>query len=488
MDHLNKRMTKLLLILSEQRDFVTADTLSKLLNLSKKSIYREIKAINERQEEFPLIISERGRGYKLDYDRYISQGNSLQRREINPRSRQNRVIETLLLCSPHPMKVEDLYMNDYVSDSTIALDEKMMIELLEPFHLRLVRQNKRLSIVGSEIHIRKALIELFQPLEVTDMEKFCLSNHFNKYDSLFVSDQLSEIEKSIGSHIPYPYNINIFSHLYILIARSRKGYSEDMNQALSEEEEEAMRVNDEYRQIASSIIETTENYLHRALSRKEVFYLYQYLISCRLTHRSEKQMIYSHALKDLTEDLIDEVERKLNRNFHEAKLINDLVQHMKPLINRLENNIYIHNPLLGQIQAAYPEIFKALTECVEGIESQYGKISADEIGFLTVYFARVMENSSGPIKTIIMCTTGIGTSELIRVKVKNKFPQLEVMQVVSRLEIDQALRDVDNVQLILTTIDYTPKLPISTLLISVMLTVKDCERIQGMIEQITGNK
>lgn len=88
-----------------------------------------------------------------------------------------------------------------------------------------------------------------------------------------------------------------------------------MNQALSEEEEEAMRVNDEYRQIASSIIETTENYLHRALSRKEVFYLYQYLISCRLTHRSEKQMIYSHALKDLTEDLIDEVERKLNREF-----------------------------------------------------------------------------------------------------------------------------------------------------------------------------
>ena len=117
MDHLNKRMTKLLLILSEQRDFVTADTLSKLLNLSKKSIYREIKAINERQEEVPLIISERGKGYKLDYDRYISQGNSLQRRKINPRSRQNRVIETLLLCSPHPMKVEDLYMNDYVTSS-----------------------------------------------------------------------------------------------------------------------------------------------------------------------------------------------------------------------------------------------------------------------------------------------------------------------------------------------------------------------------------
>ena len=140
--------------------------------------------------------------------------------------------------------------------------------------------------MGSEIHIRKALIELFQPLEVTDMEKFCLSNHFNKYDSLFVSDQLSEIEKSIGSHIPYPYNI--FSHLYILIARSRKGYSEDMNQALSEEEEEAMRGNDEYCQIASSIIETTENYLHRALSRKEVFYLYQYLICLLYTSPSPR--------------------------------------------------------------------------------------------------------------------------------------------------------------------------------------------------------
>ncbi len=46
--------------------------------------------------------------------------------------------------------------------------------------------------------------------------------NFNRYDVLFVSEQLKLIEKTLGGGIPYPYNVNIFSHLYIMISRSRK--------------------------------------------------------------------------------------------------------------------------------------------------------------------------------------------------------------------------------------------------------------------------
>lgn len=487
MDHQDKRLHKLLFILAEQRDYMTADDLSHLMNVSKKSIYRAIKTINETSVDRPLIVSERGKGYKLDYDLYMTQEGVDQQDMMDPQTRQTRVMETLLLCSPQAVKVADLYSTFYVSDSTINLDEKMISEKLRSFDLKLLRQNKRLAIIGKEMNVRRALLEMIQPLEVMDMEEFSLSNHFNKYDALFVSDRLREIERYMGSLIPYPYNINIFSHLYILIARSRRGQTEDDDQELDQMVEEANFSNERYLHIAESIIQTTENYLHRSLSKREVLYLYQYLISSRLSKDPDPTIVYSEELREMTNDLIKRMGEKLHRHFNDPKLVVDLIQHMKPLRNRLVNGIRIHNPLLGQIQVAYPDIFKCLQEVIEEIRMIYHlpEITADEIGFLTVYFARAVETSVQAIRTIVMCTTGLGTSELIRVKVKKKFPELEVIRVVSRYEIDQILEEMSDIELVLTTIAYSPKIAIPTLLISAMLTTKDCMRIQEMIDALT---
>lgn len=485
MTQADERAQKLLCILSEQRDFMTADDLSRLMNLSQKSIYREIKAINDGNGDSPLILSERGKGYKLDYDRYMQNEHPEARQGLAPKTRQARVMETLLLCSPRSMKVDDLYAGYYVSDSTIQLDERMIAEDLATFQLELIRQNKRLAIVGEEINVRRALLEMIQPIEVMDVESFSLSNRFNKYDALFVSDRLREIEQLMGSPIPYPYNINIFSHLYILIARSRKGQGEEKKRPLTASEKASLEANPSYARIASSIIDLTRKYLHRYLSEREVLYLYHYLISSRLTNEPDPHLVCSAELRGLIQTLTSKMGEKLHQSFNDPKLLSDLVQHIKPLRNRLAHSIHIHNPLLGQIQMAYPKIFHCLVESVQEIDPSYGfeGISADEMGFLALYFARAVETNEKPIRTIVMCTTGVGTSELIRVKVKKKFPELEVVRVVSHSDIDQVIEEVGEVDLILTTIAYHPKRPIQTLMISAMLTPKDCMRIQEIIDE-----
>ena len=43
------------------------------------------------------------------------------------------------------------------------------------------------------------------------------------YDRQFLTAQLELIQRSFRTTIPYPYNINIFSHLYVLMKRYRTG-------------------------------------------------------------------------------------------------------------------------------------------------------------------------------------------------------------------------------------------------------------------------
>ena len=68
------REQRLLLLLTKRHDYITSDELAEYLGTSQKTIYRLIKKINETHGE-GLIQSEKGRGYKLNYEKYISQSN-----------------------------------------------------------------------------------------------------------------------------------------------------------------------------------------------------------------------------------------------------------------------------------------------------------------------------------------------------------------------------------------------------------------------------
>ena len=75
--------------------------------------------------------------------------------------------------------------------------------------------------------------------------------------------------------IPYPYSVNLFTHLYILIERFRNSV------ALSDGEfTEAMRSQMEehpsIREVCEKVVENLSTYLGTTLPAVEVYFLYQY--------------------------------------------------------------------------------------------------------------------------------------------------------------------------------------------------------------------
>ena len=126
-----------------------------------------------------------------------------------------------------------------------------------------------------------------------------------------------------------------------------------------------------------------------------------------------------------------------------GQLLLELASKIKPMINRLENSIHVKKSLLDQRKMTYETIFGKIAQVSKQVSKNYQlpAINEDENGFITLYFARMIETNQLPIRTLIMCTTGIGTSELLRVKVEKKFPVLQLDEIIATRNIQQSFKD-----------------------------------------------
>ena len=86
---------KIIKILSKSDRFVTADELAKSIGISTKTIYRAVNGINDHYDE-PIIVSERGKGLKLNYDRYLEltkqTGSENDKLDSTPLERRNQIL------------------------------------------------------------------------------------------------------------------------------------------------------------------------------------------------------------------------------------------------------------------------------------------------------------------------------------------------------------------------------------------------------------
>ncbi|MDZ4957361.1 hypothetical protein GNF51_16625, partial [Clostridium perfringens] len=82
-------------------------------------------------------------------------------------------------------------------------------------------------------------------------------------------------------------------------------------------------------------------------------------------------------------------------------------------------------------------------------------LSEDDIGFLTLHFAASLERikgNKGKVKRVILvCTTGVGTSLLLKVKLEDKVKdRLDIVDTFPWYEFNERL--LENIDLINTTI------------------------------------
>jgi activator of the mannose operon (transcriptional antiterminator) len=83
-----------------------------------------------------------------------------------------------------------------------------------------------------------------------------------------------------------------------------------------------------------------------------------------------------------------------------------------------------------------------------------------------------------------MCTTGVGTSELLRVKIEKKFPELEIVDVIASRDAKRFTEKYPGIDLILTTVNLTIERMIPTILVNSVFTKQDEKRVKEMLGEM----
>ena len=202
--------------------FITSEELSNGLNVSKKTIARHINSINKKYSQ-PIIVSQRGRGYELNYSNYLNVANSNVHNDSSTQLRQENMLAKLLFASPNDVKIYDLVNSLYISEPVLRNDEKQISKRICKWNLKLESKQRSVKITGNEKDIRSALMEVVLHInKSTDIET--LRKNTSQLDQKDFNFALSQVEMALrvlNGSLPYPYNINFFAHIYVLLIRAK---------------------------------------------------------------------------------------------------------------------------------------------------------------------------------------------------------------------------------------------------------------------------
>ena len=108
-------------------------------------------------------------------------------------------------------------------------------------------------------------------------------------------------------------------------------------------------------------------------------------------------------------------------------------------------------------------------------------ISEDELCYLCLYFQLALEPKTPRRRVLLVCSTGIGTSHLLKKRVATVFPELEIAAVISLRQLKN--RDVSDLDLILTTVGLDFEISCPSVTVSVLLDPKDIEEVRRALKE-----
>ncbi|TYP79630.1 BglG family transcription antiterminator [Paenibacillus methanolicus] len=190
---------------------------------------------------------------------------------------------------------------------------------------------------------------------------------------------------------------------------------------------------------------------------------------------------------EIVVELVAEVENLLGASLmRDRSLIEGLLHHMEPVLQRIREGQQIRNPLLLQIKRDYAELYEAVREAAARKLSGY-ELPEEEIGFLTMHFGAALERANlltVPVRALLVCTSGIGSSKMLAVRITKELPQIELIGRVSWFEaVRTPPSDYD---LIISTVDLPIK-PERYIKLSPLLTAEETERLRKFVHNLAAS-
>lgn len=494
---MNRKEEILKLILNES-SFISVESIASTLETSTKTIRNELNSMElVVNENHCNLIRKPGVGVfiegtfqnKQQLLLQIKSSNENKEEVLSPEERQKSILLKLLMESK-PLLIKGLVLDYYVSRATINKDIQILNQQLDGFDLEIeYLKGEGVVISGDEANKRKMIAKLqvaendqnLVVYKMTESEDSFISQFENLLNIDFKEIEMivNDAEKVLGFSFSSEAKLNLVIHIAITINRTKQGNDISLTSDLIN----AIKGQPEY-SIAKDTGKMIEQKFNVELSETEIYYILLHFLGAKrikeLNIDNVKLSSDQPILENLILDFIKHVQLELNL-FLEAdtELFNSLLLHLKPTINRLKYGLSLDNPLHEEIKFSYPAIYQAITRNVYLFKKAYNiQMPNNEIAFLVLHFAAARERNSKPIKVLVMCASGLGTSQLIVAKLKRAFSNLNIIDVVSSMEaVNYSSEEID---LIISTISISS--PIKTIVINPLLPETDMKAIKELVE------
>jgi len=496
---MNRKEDIVKFILNE-KNLVSVDLIAKAVNSSPKTVRNELDLIEPILQDHHLVmIKKPGQGITIEGDPYDKQQllSFFKTRHdssyLSPAERQRSILSKLF-AENRPIMIKELGLDYYVSRSTITKDISELNGLLNDFQLVIEYQKgEGIVIVGEESAKRKALAKLvpfeenrslvYYNADDNDRRSHSFVNRFEEalqLDYKKVEEIVAHAETRLGYSFSTEARINLIIHIAIAIRRTQQGN----NIRLTEELIHALDHQEEYA-IAFETAQRINDAFNVVLSETETYYILLHFMGAKrikegLNVLNFKLSSDTPILEDLILTFIRNVQMELNLFLEsDTQLFNSLILHLKPTINRLLYGLSLDNPMFEEIKFSYPTIYQAIANHVSLFKSMFHiEMPPNEIAYLALHFAAARERNIKPIRTLVMCASGLGTSQLIVAKLKRAFNNLEIVDVTSAMDV--SAYDETMIDLIISTVAVQSK--VKTIVINPLLPQYDMNAIREIVE------
>ncbi len=438
---MNTRALSIIKILLNSVEPVSSLALSQEIGCSTKTIQNEIKEVNKELKNCE-IVSIRGIGYKIE-------GNiddiDIKNSDLYDYDRVEYIIKKIINLSStdkDTIKLEDLADSMYVSLSTVKNDLKEVKKILNEYNLKISSKHKQgICIEASEEDIIKFIINYSNKVDNSLNIKDFLNNN--------IIENLFSIKKILLDTLSYENMIltdnefkNIVNYISIYLSRNNTNQSDFIKE-----------------------------YIKKYKSKKEK------------PISEDEQLLIRKAIKEFCRDL--NIATSINLS-HDKVFEECLFNHISNLYKRADLGINQYEITAGEIKLKYPFAFELGKIAKKTIEKNLNmEISEDEVENIALHIGGALEridkrDEKKVYRTIIVCTSGVGTSMLIKSKLENIFKgKLEIIKVIPSYLIDYV--NVLDIDFVISTVEVNLE-NVNVIKVSPMLTDKEIKLIEKYIE------
>lgn len=489
---ITSRQKKIILMIvenSKKNIPITVSEIAGELELSSRTVLRDMSGIEKWFDENDFnFVKKPGVGLILEEN--IENQNFiielLEEEKIEKEySKEERtlIILSKLLVSNEPVKSYYFAKILKVSEGVLNNDFTLAGEWLERFNIELIRKpGLGVYLKGQEKNFREAYVNLiydsFNEKEILDMVRNISENIqtdkaieilsenrlLNLMDKCIIRKVESTLTKKLSEldvNLADSAYIGLVVHISLALQRIKNGENITMENDFLQE----LSLTEEFK-LAQEIVKGMETDFSMNIPLDEVGYITMHIRGAKQRSSSNHKALNLDDIEvmDITNKMIDLAEDEFKISLkNDERLFKDLANHLGPSINRLNMGLEIRNPLLDEIKTKYSYAYNGVEKISKVIKDKLNinSIPESEIGYIAMHFASAIEKNlmmHANINIVVACPTGIGTSRFLSTKIENKFPNLNILETISALNIDEEYLKEKDVDLIVSTVELNTNL------------------------------